>query len=71
MMDENSKRELGEYLDDAIRKWRSRLANESNKKHSSFPAMESTDELIAICHIDALQSVRISIIGSTLSNDGD
>lgn len=48
--------ELQEYLDEAIRSWRK---NKSKAK---------TDEdiLIATCYIDAFQSVRVSVFGSTL-----
>lgn len=48
--------ELKEYLDEAIRSWRRR----KNKADSD------QDVLIARCYIDAFQSVRVSVFGSTL-----
>jgi len=67
-MDDGSKLEIEQYLDNAIRKWRSKLdeALARKPKGSLFPKIEPSDELIAKCYIDAFQSVRVSIIGSLL-----
>ena len=66
-MDDDSKLELEQYLDNAIRKWRTKLNESANDKESSvFTSMESTDELIAKCYIDAFQSVRVSMLGELL-----
>lgn len=66
-MGDDSKLELEQYLDNAIRKWRTKLNESANDKESSvFTSMESTDELIAKCYIDAFQSVRVSMLGELL-----
>lgn len=51
--------ELHEYLDDAIRKWRDLKENPTE----AIPAE------IAACYVDAFQSVRASVFGSTLGID--
>jgi hypothetical protein len=51
--------ELQEYLDEAIRSWRRR-----KDKANSDEGM-----LIARCYIDAFQSVRVSVFGSTLPQE--
>lgn len=72
-MDDGSKNELTEYLDSAIRNWRSKFDNAQSEtqKSASFPSVVSTDELIASCYVDAFQSVRISMIGSALPKKDD
>jgi hypothetical protein len=51
--------ELQEYLDEAIRSWRRRKGK----------AKSDEDMLIARCYIDAFQSVRVSVFGSTLPQE--
>ncbi len=50
------KENVKKYLDDCIRLWR------KSKKN----AASGEDELMAMCYIDAYQSVRISLFGETL-----
>ena len=45
--------ELKEYLDEAIESWRKRRDY----------ANTDEDELIAMCYVDAFQSVRVSMLG--------
>lgn len=52
--------ELREYLDIAIRRWRTRKTEATNNE----------DALIAACYIDAFQSVRVCMLGELLKNDG-
>jgi hypothetical protein len=62
---ENIKKKLKNYLDNVITHWR-------NKKDDS--ERDSKEELMAMCYIDAYQSVRVSILGKCLpfnNEDGD
>lgn len=49
---------VAEYLDDAIRSWRRRKQDAAGE-----------DRLVAECYIDAFQSVRTSLLGSTLPRE--
>ena len=51
-----SKQEIQDYLDDAIRNWRNRKEEYNNEEN----------KLIAMCYIDAFQSVRVSLLGELL-----
>ena len=53
------KEKVKEYLDDAIKVWRKRKEEAKNEE----------DKLIAICYVDAFQSVRISLFGELLGVD--
>lgn len=70
-MDDISSLVLQGYLDTSIRNWRSKLKHSIDRKSEGamFPAMESTDALMARCYIDAFQSVRISMLGELLPED--
>lgn len=58
------------WLDNSIQEWRTKIDEiRSLRKNSMFPSMESTDELIALSHIDALQRVRKEFIGSELPEE--
>jgi len=59
--------ELRDYLDDAITKWRAR--REQVEAEAEVKATTQTDEdlLVARCYIDAFQSVRTTVFGSTLA----
>lgn len=48
--------EIKEYLDDAIRHWRKKRDN----------ATTDGDKVMAVCYVDAFQSVRVSIFGELL-----
>jgi len=73
MIDQESDKKLTHYLDSAIRKWRIKLTDAlcNKQKDTLFPAIKSTDEIIAECYIDAFQSVRISMTGSLLPKEND
>ncbi len=47
---------IKDYLDDAIRHWRKKRDN----------ATTDEDKLMAVCYVDAFQSVRVSVFGELL-----
>lgn len=54
--------EIKDYLDDAIRHWRKKRDN----------AITDEDKLMAVCYVDAFQSVRVSVFGKLLPlEEGD
>jgi hypothetical protein len=59
-MTNKDKKVIQTYLDGAIRKWRFQRDN----------ALSEIEEIMAICYVDAFQSVRISLLGSSLEPGG-
>lgn len=55
---------IKEYLDGAIRKWR-------RKRDNPKIGNARLSRLIPSCYIDAFQSVRTSLFGETLPEEGD
>ncbi len=56
---------LCEYLDHAIRAWRTEAVEAKNEEGLTAPA-SSRRHLTALCYVDAYQSVRASVFGETL-----
>lgn len=58
--------ELRAYLDDAITKWRGKVAEAQSELDVKTDAETEEAHLIARCYVDALQSVRVSMLGELL-----
>ena len=60
-----TEKDIKEYLDNAIRKWRKTRDDKSMSPTSS----EEMESVIASCYIDAFQSVRMSLFGELLQTE--
>ncbi len=59
-----NKESIQEYLDNAIRRWRIRKADAIKMRGDE--ANPEGETLIAMCYVDAFQSVRTSLFGELL-----
>ena len=55
-----TKEDVRNYLDHAITRWRKRVKDDGNSEE---------DTLVAMCYVDAFQSVRVSLFGELLPKD--